>query len=389
MKILVINYEFPPLGSGAANATWYICRGFARLGHQTLLVTSAWPGLLRHERKLGFDILRVPVIRSRPDRAAPHEALSFALSSMPAAASAARSFRPDCSLAFFAFPGGPAAWAVKQTTGAPYIVSLRNADVPRPELRQNRILAAISGVVMRSVCRRADGIVAVSGGLARAAMKHLPDREIRVIPNGVDTEIFHPPVFDRRAPGDPLTILYAGRLRGFKGVRDLIIGFSEAQKRCGRPIRLSIVGDGPARAELESMVDNLDMTREVAFYGRAPRSAMPAIYRNADIFAFPSHAEGMPNAVLEALASGLPAIVADAEGSAELVTDGDNGFIIRRGDEHALAQSIVDLVVDSEKMANFSVAARERAVRFTWDAAVDQYLDIMRKAVESCGRGGC
>lgn len=387
MKILVINYEFPPLGSGAANATWHICRGFARLGIRTLLVTSAWPGLPSHERELGCDILRIPVIRSMPDRAAPHEALSFALSSMFAAASAARSFRPDCSLALFAFPGGPGAWAVKQATGAPYVVSLRNADVPRPELRQNKLLSAISGIVMRGVCRRADEIVAVSGGLARAASAHLPGRDIRVIPNGVDAELFHPSTIERRSPDDPFTILYAGRLRAFKGVRDLILSFSEAQRRCKQRLCLNIVGDGPARSELESLADELGLARDIAFYGRAPRRAMPTIYRSADIFAFPSHAEGMPNAVLEALASGLPVIAADAEGSAELVADGENGFLVKRGDVKALARNIETLAADPDMVKRFSAAARERAMRFTWDAAVELYLDAMRRAVESRGKG--
>jgi glycogen synthase len=374
MRILAINYEFPPLGSGAANATLRLCRAWARKGHDVVVLTSCYKGLECSEWVHGFRVERVRVLRKNLDRCPPHELLSFALAAIPAGLARARGHKPDVTLAFFGFPSGPAAWAIRAAIGVPYVISVRNADVPRPELQENRLFQWPLRMVVRPLWRRADAVVSVSAGLADIVRGVSPGLNVSVIPNGVDTDLFQ-----QREPvrsAGPLLLLYVGRLRRFKGLSELLFAVAEARGRIRRTLRLDIVGEGPAHDDLQSMARRLGVADIVRFRGRLQSQAMPEVYRNADIFVFPSHAEGMPNAVLEALATGLPVIGTRIEGTRELVRHGVEGLLVQPGDAPALQSAIVALAADDERRAEMGWAARKRALQFSWDTMADEYLAV-------------
>ncbi|MGH7863218.1 MAG: glycosyltransferase, partial [Candidatus Dormibacteraceae bacterium] len=316
LRALLINYEFPPLGGGAGNATANLARCLARRDVDVLVLTSRWRNLPTEERRDGYTIRRVPVLRRRADRCSPAEMLTFIAAGLAPAIALGRSWRPDVSLAFFGLPSGPLALELRRVFGIPYIVSLRGGDVPGFTGQELRVYHRLARPMIRAIWARSAGLVANSDGLADLARQTWPNAPIQVIPNGVDGDFFQPPT--RVRPATPLRLLCVGRLVRQKGITYLL----EALKQCETSTTLRVVGDGPEGPSLKRQAGAAGLDQRVEFVGWASRSELPAHYQWADVFVLPSFEEGMPNVILEAMASGLPIIATDVYGNHGLVEPG-------------------------------------------------------------------
>jgi glycosyltransferase involved in cell wall biosynthesis len=380
MRILLINYELPPIGAGAGNATHHIARQLARTGDDVLVLTARFAGLPRRETRDGYAIRRSPALRRRPDRSTPLEMASFLLGGLVPSVSVARSFRPEAACAFFALPSGPLALLLERVFAIPYLVSLRGGDVPGflPEdlARVHRLTLPF----LRAVGRRAFALVANSEGLATLAHRTWPDRPIRVIPNGVDLDEFAPAA-GAREPG-PLRLLAVGRLVRQKGLGHVIAALAAAPA----DRFLTIVGDGPDRPELEAEARRLGVADRVRFTGWAARAALPDHYRQADVFVLPSFEEGMANAVLEALAAGLPIVASAVYGNRDLV-GADNGILVAPADASAIAAAIAALAADPTARARMAEASRARALALGWEPVATAYRELLGEAVAAARNG--
>jgi glycosyltransferase involved in cell wall biosynthesis len=185
MKILLINYEYPPLGGGAGNATRHLAGELSELGHQVTVLTSGFAGLSRQECVEGFRITRIPTLRRHLDRCSVLEMAVFLFASVFAAVRHAWADRPDVTCAFFGLPCGPAALAVNKLFGVPYVVSLRGGDVPGFQPYDLAVYHALARPVITAIWRHASSVVANSRGLKRLAEVSAGGVPIELIPNGV------------------------------------------------------------------------------------------------------------------------------------------------------------------------------------------------------------
>jgi glycogen(starch) synthase len=142
---------------------------------------------------------------------------------------------------------------------------------------------------------------------------------IEVVPNGIDTSRFTPegPTSDRLSDEGPV-VLFVGRLVEGKRPGDAVAALDRLRETHA-DARLVVCGDGPLREDLEDDIAERGLADAVRFLGRVPYHEMPAVYRAADALVLPSRAEGLPRTVLEALASGVPAVVSDLEQVAPVV----------------------------------------------------------------------
>ncbi|MCL6553562.1 MAG: glycosyltransferase family 4 protein [Firmicutes bacterium] len=399
-RVLFINYEYPPLGGGGGNAMARLAREFARRGVETLVLTARRRGLPACAVVDGVEVYRTPALRRRVDRSSPLEMLSFlAGAALPALRLAARR-RPQVTCAFFSIPSGPLALLLQARYGIPYVISLRGGDVPGFLPGELGRWHALTRPLTRLVWRRAAALVAASEGLAALARRTMPEAAIQVIPNGIDLDTFAPPAAPRRpAPGEPVRLLFVGRLAAQKGIPVLLealarlragpagsAGSGASLPPAGPPLVLDLVGDGPCRAAWEALARRLGLAELVHIHGWVDRAALPAWYQRADLFVFPSFAEGMPNALLEALASGLPLVASDIPGARELVTPGVNGLLVPPGDPAALAAALAALLADPARRVAMGQASRRLAAAWSWRAAADAYAAVLRAAC--CGGGG-
>jgi len=266
-------------------------------------------------------------------------------------------------------------------------VALRGSDVPRPELAEHQRLHLFTGPFLRRLYRKASGIVAVSESLKQAALRVAPDVEIEVIPNGVDAEWFSGAGADRSS-GALLELLYAGRLKEFKGVQHLIRALPMVEERLGRMVRLTVAGEGPYRAELEELAAQTPLRgSRVEFAGWLERDALRAAYARSALLLLPSLVEGNPNVVLEAMAMGAPCVGTDAPGIRDVIADGQDGFLTPPADPAAIADAVVRAVSDAGRWGQMSRAARAKAQRLSWDAIAAQYEETLARAARG-GKGG-
>jgi glycosyltransferase involved in cell wall biosynthesis len=197
---------------------------------------------------------------------------------------------------------------------------------------------------------------------------------MRVIPNGVDTGRFRPDSGARA--GDRFTWLAAGRLMWKKDYATLL-------RACaGLPgATLLIAGDGPQRAELEELAADLNV--DVRFLGA--REDISALMNACDGFALSSRVEGLPVALLEAAACGLPCAATNAGGVGEIVLDGRTGFLAAPADPDSLRNAMRKIMsLPAEERRRMGSAAREHAAaHFDWDAVVPRWESLYRELLDS------
>jgi len=376
MHILIVNSEYPPIGGGASNASAHTAQSLVELGQQVTVMTSAYKDLPRSEEVNGVRVLRLRALRNKTDRSSTWEQISFMMSASLIGLWRVNRLRPDVALAFFGAPSGVAAWFWSLFFKLPYVVSLRGGDVPgfRPYdfARQHRMLAPL----LRRVWRRAAAVVANSEGLRQLGQAFEPKLPIQVIPNGVDLEKFRSG--DRN--WEPAKLLFVGRVVYQKGL-DLLLkalaGLGESNWQ------LDIVGDGPRVERLRNQAAHLGIEKKVSFPGWQSREALPKTYQQANLFVYPSRHEGMPNAVLEAMASGLPVLATRIAGNEELVSE-ECGVLVPAEDTDSLGAALSSLLPDAGLRQRMGGAARKRVeAKYSWRKVAQAYLDLMNSVVET------
>jgi glycosyltransferase involved in cell wall biosynthesis len=280
-------------------------------------------------------------------------------------------------------PGGVIAAAARPAL--PLVVSLHGSDVFVAERTPPARVAA------RAVFDRAGAVTACSEDLARraVALGAAPDR-IDVVPYGVDTARFRPSPAartDLRArigldPTRPLVVA-AGRLVRKKGFEYLI----DAMKTIPA-VDLAIAGEGDLAQELRERASTAGVLDRVHFLGNLPQDQVGSWFGAADVVAIPSvrddsgNVDGLPNTVLEALASGTPVVATAAGGIGSAVTHEASGVIVPERDAAALAAAIDGLLADPARRARLGAAGRAAVeARFGWDAAAARFESAYDRAL--------
>jgi glycosyltransferase involved in cell wall biosynthesis len=373
MRILVINSEYPPIGGGAGNASAHIARSLAGLGHPITVVTARYGDLPHTEQQSGVTIYRIPALRRRQDRSGALEQLIFILSASFQTLRLFRRNKPNATLAFFGVPSGAVAWVLKKLYKIPYIISLRGGDVPGFRPYDFGTYHKLIAPLLRLIWKNSSAIVANSEGLHDLALKFDSRFEIPVIPNGVDLDLYKTAERDWSAP----RILSVGRIVYQKGL-DLALRALADLKELKWEWR--IAGDGPQMDPLKSLASELGIADRVIFLGWQSREQLLEQYKLSNLFLFPSRHEGMPNAVLEAMASGLPVIASRIAGNEELVLNEETGILFESENIAALRDALAELLVHADLRQKMGAASRLRVeAHYSWENSAKQYAILLEQ----------
>lgn len=373
MRILILNSEYSPIGGGAGHASAHIAAQLERMGHIVTVVTSRFGSLPHREEQRGVTIYRIPGGRRRQDRSTPLEQVIFILSASLWAVRQISRVKPQATLAFFGVPSGAVAWLIKKLYRVPYIISLRGGDVPGFRPYDFHIYHKLVSPFLRLIWKNAAALVANSDGLRRLANAFDSRFDIPIIPNGVDLESYKIPDRDWSHP----RLLSAGRIVHQKGLDLAMRALGELK---AFDWEWSIAGDGPQMPVLQSRAKELGIADRVFFLGWQSRPQLMECYQQANVFLFPSRHEGMPNALLEAMASGLPVVASCVAGNEELVIDGETGYLVPSEDVEALQVALKRLLLDPALREQMGMASRERVeANYSWESTAQQYALLLEK----------
>ena len=374
MRILTIIHEFPPIGGGGGRAAYDICLELATRGHSVTVLTAHMDGLPREEIQEGVRLVRIPSKRTEAFVASFQTMLSFDLAGLWAGLALIRQFQPDIIHTHFAVPAGALAFALSLLTGVPYILTAHLGDVPGgvPEktARWFRWLEPFT----KPIWKHAKQVAAVSEFTRQIALKHYPV-DIRVIPNGAD--FTHLVTADVEVNPTP-NIVFAGRFVSQKNPLAIIRVLSTLKDlnwTC------SMLGDGLLLDEVKKEIEANTMTDRFRLTGWVTPADVLNEFSKSDILFMPSLSEGLPVVGVDALFKGLAIVASRIGGFLDLVEPDRNGYLVEVQDEATFSTVLRKLLSDHKHLAAFRRASLEKAKDFDIGKIVDQYEEIMQKAI--------
>lgn len=261
----------------------------------------------------------------------------------------------------------------------PCVVSFHGMDIqPRPQqegfdAQMQELLKTVPLVLARS-----------HSLMAGLQMLGCPSEKLRLNRTGIPLEDF--PFHQRPMPADgSWRFVQACRLIEKKGLKTALRAFAEF--RAGHPkAKFAIAGDGPMKAELEAMIGEFGLSDAVEMHGFLGQAELAALYRGAHVFMHPSemtpdqNQEGVPNSMLEAMATGLPVVVTAVGGNPDIVRDGIDGLLFPRGDAAGCAAALRRLLTEPGLAAKLGANARHRAhEKYRLETTIDRYHALYRR----------
>lgn len=284
-------------------------------------------GEIPSQEEIGRLTVHHPRYPLLPKISMPFHALLMFLGSFARVRRLHQSAEIDCIDAHFVYPDGLAAVLLGKTLGVPVTVSARGTDINLyPSFKLIRPM-------IRWTLSQAAGVIAVSGALKEAMVKLGVDSDkIRVIPNGVDAELFH--LMDRdearrklNLPPEVPLLVSVGALIRPKGHLTLIRAFARIAPRHPE-LKLYLLGEGPLRSELESLVHELSLQDRVRLLGKRPNDELPQWFNAAELSLLTSEREGWPNVLTESLACGTPVVATRVGGVPEILHSPELGIVV-------------------------------------------------------------
>ena len=356
MRIAILVPGFPPKRiAGTEVATHTMATKLSRRGHDVHVITCLDEGLPAKSTDQGFSVHRIRVHHVRFLGAMLFWLHMFRI---------LRGIDSDVvhvQSTYISIPG----LLAKKFLRKPCILWAQGSDIYRPSfiLRQMTKLAI----------RNSDVVIALTEDMKKN-IQRIHQREVLVIPNGIDLDKFQP-LSRADARGElhieenERIILFVGRLHPVKGLKYLIRAMRTiTQAALGA--RLILLGEGEERRDLEALTKELNLEDFVTFHGRVPNTETPKFMTASDILVLPSLSEGFPVVVLEAMACGLPIVATNVRGLSEIIVDDQNGFTVEPENPEAIADRVLQLLRDDQLRSKIGENNRHNAKQYSWDDVV-------------------
>jgi glycosyltransferase involved in cell wall biosynthesis len=388
--LLTADQYFPPTLGGSAISTRRLAHGLAERGHRVTVLAPAARFADYVEQENGVSVVRC---RSIPAahlvRNADRDKIRAAVFSGKIATRTVESLTPDIvHVQVPAYLGANAARAARRL-GIPLVATHHAVPENLYPSRSRRsplfrILAHTFWDRVVAFCNRCDVVTAPTATACQLLRAHAMERPLVAISNGVDLSTFRPPRDEAEQtacrtrlglPTDRPIVLYAGRFAVEKRLDVLVDAIRLVLARA--PAHFVFCGSGSTTVQQQA--EARGVAEATTFLGLLPDEDLPLAYRAADLFALPSEAELQGMALLEAAATRLPLVGANALAIPELIVDGENGFLHTPGDATDLAEKIVRLLGDAALRRRFG----ERCLALAREHAFDRTLDSFERLYES------
>ncbi len=374
MKILVLIYEYPPIGGGGGRVAQDLCCGLAARGHEVRVLTAHYGDLPLEERDQGVWVRRLVSGRKQAFKAGLGAMGGYVAAAGWHGARLARRWKPDVIHTHFAVPSGAAALAVSRLSGVPYVLTAHLGDVPGGVPEKTGKWFRLVYPFTPPIWKGAKAVAAVSGFTRQLAAQSYLGVDVQVIPNGVDLQQLDP---GEIAINDPPQIVFAGRFQPQKNPVQIVRTLAALRELAWG---CTLIGDGPLRPQVEAEIAACGLGERIRLVGWVTPEEVLDWYRRSDILFMPSLSEGLPVAGVQALALGLALVVGRAGGFVDLVEEGVNGFLADASAPEGFEQGLRRLLTEPEFLLSARQASREAAEKFDLEKVLDAYEALLVKA---------
>jgi len=368
LKILMICYEYPPLGGGGGQVVSGLANQLVRMGHTVDLLTMKYRGLPAFEKAGSFTINRAACIRKSPVICHPHEMISYLFTALPKVLAMASENSYDIIHAHFIFPDGILASLVSKFTGIPFVITTHGSDVPGYNPDRFLLMHKLLRPFWKSIIRSCSQVICLSKFLENLLKKRMPAANTVIIPNGFQIGRFR----SDRLKSDK--ILIVTRMFKRKGVQH----FLKAVDGLALDHEIHIVGDGPYLNDLKQQAKSI--SARIHFHGFIENSSeqFRELIETSKIFVFPSESDNFPIVLLEAMDAGMAIITSRSTGCEEVV--GDTALLTSPGDVSELRNALLKYMEDPLLCERSGEMARRRLEEnFSWAAVAKRYVYIYEK----------
>lgn len=366
MKVLILNYEFPPLGGGTGIANLHLLREFSKQKRLHIdVVTSSANDYKEKAFSANIKIYYLDI--GKAGKHIHHQSALNLIRYFIKSTLHVFKVRKEYDLihAFSGIPGGITALL----SGKPYIISLRGSDVPGYEARYRLLYCLITPLIRKS-WKKAEFVDANSQYLKKLAQEAESGLKIKVIPNGIDAKIFSP----AKKLVQKKQIVCSSRLGKRKGIEYLIKAMPRVLKTLPET-KLVLISEGVEKDKLVNLTKQLGLSRQIIFKGQVEHKKLPLIYRQSGLFVLPSLSESQSNSLLEVMACGLPVVATKVGGNPELIKR-KNGLLVPSANSQALAKGIIRLLSKPDLRKNMGEANRRMVKQFGWKKTAGKYFEI-------------
>jgi glycosyltransferase involved in cell wall biosynthesis len=391
MRILVVTPSYLPIVGGAETGIYEIYNRIA-VNHQVRIMTPHIPAkdvglqgfedqfylrdLIEVHRFYDFITFGKTGLKQLWQKIIPPVSLSY----LPAVRKEIRTFKPDIINIHYLFPSALALRAIRKYTDIPVLLSLvSRTDV----LHQENLLFQWHPTFIQNTLKAASAATALTSYMLNDSPAA---RQIKIIPYGADINRFSPSVGgeivrNRYGIGQSRILFTLQRLQRVKRI-DFLIESLKHLVAADRDVVLVIGGKGPEEHYLRALVDELQLSDRVIFAGFISEAELPAYFAAADLFVFSSASETFGIVLAQALSSGTPIAALDSTCVAEVVTDEQNGKIVKTEDPALFARTIGDLFDNDDRYRTLCENARVTAVEvYNWDIISRKYENLLEELI--------
>jgi glycosyltransferase involved in cell wall biosynthesis len=368
-RVLVLNYEFPPLGGGASPVSYEIAKRLSETGDFNIdVVTMGYKDLPKYEEvNKNFRIHRVKSWRSKKEICHPWEQLTYLFSGWFKCKELLRKNTYNICHTHFIIPTGILALKLKKKFNLPYIITSHGSDVLGYNKRFKFLYPFLVGM-WKKILDNANKIISPSNFLKSEILKvysEFGDSKIEVIPNGFDTEKFKPQEKKKY-------IFSSGRLLVNKGFQYLIQAVSDQD--IGYEVH--IAGDGPMMVDLRKLAEK--SRTKIVFHGwiNNNEEEYKNILEQSAIFVLVSEKENASIALLEAMSAGCAIITTNISGCSE--TLGDSGILVNYKDVDGLTKKLHSIINNQNELFKLQTLAIKRVNNFyNWSLVLKEYFKVL------------
>jgi glycosyltransferase involved in cell wall biosynthesis len=377
LHILILNYEYPPIGGGAGVISKYLTENFLKKGHKVTVITSWFHGEKDIEQEGNLEIIRLHAKRKKLFQSNPIEMYSWMKHTLEYLKKLQAPTYNIC-LTNFALPGGPPAYYLKEKYNIPYVILSHGHDIPWYYPKKMFLWHLLTYPWLIKLLNCSNYNVTASEMLKEIMDKRVKDRDKNlIITNGIETGNLN-----KKFEGDLLQIIFVGRLVHQKDPYTFLKTAKVLQEK-GIPCAFIILGDGDMREKLEEYAI-IHKIQNITFRGKVGHTEVLHEYQQSHILISTSLNEGMSVAILEAASHGLYIIATPASGNDKVIMEDINGHLVPYGDYHAIAEKVEyfyhkKFLVGFEHFEHYILDFEEK---FSWSKIADQYITYFYRAIK-------